>query len=87
MDLAGPASQALETITDEQLSLMELAILTPEEWGSDYGISQTRKWLAAWRHSTTGWRIPTLTTPRQIIDVWRIWIAINSMGISGGKYW
>eukprot|EP00977_Amphora_coffeiformis_P010918 scaffold2577_cov76-Amphora_coffeaeformis.AAC.1 len=43
MDLAGPASQALETMTDEQLSLMELAILTPEEWESDYGIKMNKK--------------------------------------------
>eukprot|EP00977_Amphora_coffeiformis_P026563 scaffold27820_cov92-Amphora_coffeaeformis.AAC.1 len=43
MDLAGPASQALDSITDEQLSLMEIAILTPKEWESDYGIKMNKK--------------------------------------------
>jgi hypothetical protein len=53
MDLTGSASQALETITDEQLSLMELAILTPEEWESDYGIKLNKKLtrrMAAFHH-------------------------------------
>eukprot|EP00977_Amphora_coffeiformis_P022705 scaffold11335_cov82-Amphora_coffeaeformis.AAC.1 len=43
MDPPGSASQAMEMITDEQLSLMELAILTPEEWESDYGIKLNKK--------------------------------------------
>eukprot|EP00977_Amphora_coffeiformis_P012031 scaffold2973_cov166-Amphora_coffeaeformis.AAC.2 len=53
MDLPGSASQAMETITDEQLSLMELAILTPEEWESDYGIKLNKKMarrMAAFHH-------------------------------------
>eukprot|EP00977_Amphora_coffeiformis_P023754 scaffold14179_cov80-Amphora_coffeaeformis.AAC.1 len=53
MDLPGSASQAMETITDEQLSLMELAILTPEEWESDYGIKLNKKVarrMAAFHH-------------------------------------
>eukprot|EP00977_Amphora_coffeiformis_P010304 scaffold2387_cov106-Amphora_coffeaeformis.AAC.6 len=53
IDLKGSASQALETITDERLSLMELAILTPDEWESDYGIKLNKKMarrMAAFYH-------------------------------------
>eukprot|EP00977_Amphora_coffeiformis_P025912 scaffold23088_cov76-Amphora_coffeaeformis.AAC.1 len=53
MDLPGSASQALGKITDEQLSLMELAILTPEEWESDYRIKPNKKMarrMAAFHH-------------------------------------
>eukprot|EP00977_Amphora_coffeiformis_P023746 scaffold14158_cov92-Amphora_coffeaeformis.AAC.1 len=53
LDLTGSASQVLEMITDERLSLMELAILTPEEWESDYGIKLNKKMarrMAAFHH-------------------------------------
>eukprot|EP00977_Amphora_coffeiformis_P013780 scaffold3680_cov146-Amphora_coffeaeformis.AAC.1 len=53
MDLPGSASQAMEAIMDEQLSLMELTILTPEEWESDYGIKPDKKMarrMAAFHH-------------------------------------
>eukprot|EP00977_Amphora_coffeiformis_P003758 scaffold746_cov137-Amphora_coffeaeformis.AAC.1 len=53
MDLTGSASQVLEMITDKRLSLMELAILTPEEWESDYGIKLNKKMvrrMAAFHH-------------------------------------
>eukprot|EP00977_Amphora_coffeiformis_P019227 scaffold7071_cov103-Amphora_coffeaeformis.AAC.1 len=53
LDLPGSASQVLEMITDERLSLMELAILTPEEWESDYGIKLNKKMarrIAAFHH-------------------------------------
>eukprot|EP00977_Amphora_coffeiformis_P025875 scaffold22711_cov76-Amphora_coffeaeformis.AAC.1 len=52
-DLAGPASQVLKMITDEGLTLMEIAILTPEEWESDYGIKLSKKMvrrMAAFHH-------------------------------------
>eukprot|EP00977_Amphora_coffeiformis_P026607 scaffold28266_cov94-Amphora_coffeaeformis.AAC.1 len=53
LDLTGSASQVLEMITDERLSLIELAILTHEEWESDYGIKLNKKMahrIAAFHH-------------------------------------
>eukprot|EP00977_Amphora_coffeiformis_P000146 scaffold41_cov84-Amphora_coffeaeformis.AAC.1 len=64
MDLPGSASRAMGKITDEQLSLMELAILTPEEWESDYGIKPNKKMarhMAAFHHwlANPGLNYPT----------------------------
>eukprot|EP00977_Amphora_coffeiformis_P014265 scaffold3947_cov179-Amphora_coffeaeformis.AAC.1 len=53
IDLAGPGSQVLKTITEESLTLMKLAILTPEEWENDYRIKLNKKMarrMAAFHH-------------------------------------
>eukprot|EP00977_Amphora_coffeiformis_P016613 scaffold5172_cov155-Amphora_coffeaeformis.AAC.4 len=53
IDTTGPPSLVLKTIVDEGLILMELAILTPEEWESNYGIKLNKKMahrMAAFHH-------------------------------------